>query len=152
MAALDSALAQAAENTATINTTEDLYKFLDWRANRRDSAQEQAKFKDDAFQYPGLLVFAIMRPRNAFIHLLHSIQTYPNAPGSDPAWKGKTIGFLGDRTNYSPAPQMVELKEKAPWVWENKLVCTDLTELDMFYAVPRNSNNCGVRIPPRIGR
>jgi hypothetical protein len=27
------------------------------------------------------------------------------------------------------------VKRKAPWIWENKLVCTNLTELDMFYAV-----------------
>ena len=34
---------------------------------------------------------------------------------------------------------MVELKEKAPWMWESRLVVNDLTELDHFYAVPGNA-------------
>ena len=135
----DSALTQACGINSTIRSPEDLYEFLEWQSSRKESPQEQAKFKEDAMSYPGLLVFAIMRPKVPFIQLLHSIQAYPNAPGSDPAWKGKTIGFLGDRTSYSPAPQMVELKEKAPWAWENRLVVNDLTEMDQFYVVPGNS-------------
>jgi hypothetical protein len=136
----DSALTEACENSSPIRTPEDLYKFLEWQLNRKESLQEQAKFKDDAMGYPGLLVFAIMRPKVPFIQFLHSMQAYPNALGSDPAWKGKTIGFLGDRTSYSLALQMVELKEKAPWAWENRLVVNDLTVLDQFYMVPGNAN------------
>jgi hypothetical protein len=124
---LDSALVLAHECNSAITTTTDLYEFLEWQASQKGSLQEQARFKEDAFQYPGLLVFAMMRPKTPVIHLLHSIQTYPNVPGSDPTWKGKTIGFLGDHTLYLPAPQMVELKEKAPWAWESCLVCNDLT-------------------------
>ena len=136
----DSALIQACENGSPIQSPEDLYEFLDWQASRKESPQEEAKFKEDALSYPGLLVFAVMRPKIPFIQLLHSVQAYPNAPGSDPAWKGKTIGFLGDRTSYSPASQMVELKEKAPWTWENRLVVNDLTELVHFYVVSGNSD------------
>jgi hypothetical protein len=131
-------IARSTENTS-IKTAGDLYEFLDWQANRKGSPPEQAKFKEDAFNFPGLLVFAVMRPKSLHIQLLHSIQVYPNAPGSDPAWKGKTIGFLGDRTRYSPAPQMIELKEKAPWAWETKQICNDVTVMDSFYANPGNS-------------
>lgn len=136
----DSALTQACVSNSTIRSPEELYEFLEWQSGRKESQQEQAKFKEDAMSYPGLLVFAMMRPKIPVIQLIHSIQAYPNAPGSDPAWKGKTIGFLGDRTSYSPTPQMVELKEKAPWAWESRLVVNDLTELDQFYVVPGNSN------------
>lgn len=132
-------IARSTENT-TIKTAGDLYEFLDWQANRKGSPPEQAKFKEDAFNFPGLLVFAVMRPKSQHIQVLHSIQVYPNAPGSDPAWKGKTIGFLGDRTRYSPAPQMIELKEKAPWAWETKQICNDVTVMEGFYANPGNSD------------
>jgi hypothetical protein len=132
-------LIQASAGSSLIQTAAELYEFLDWQASRKESNQEQSKFKEDALSYPGLLVFAMMRPKIPYIHLLHSVQAYPNAPGSDPAWKGKTIGFLGDRTSYSPAPQMVELKEKAPWMWETRLIVNDLTALDHFYAIPGNA-------------
>lgn len=135
----DSALTTASTGDQSIKTAEDLYEFLDWQAARKGNPSEQAKFKDDAFNFPGLLVFAVMRPKSHHIQLLHSLQAYPNAPGSDPAWKGKTIGFLGDRTSYSPAPQMIELKEKAPWAWETKNICNDLTELDAFYGNASNA-------------
>jgi hypothetical protein len=136
----DSALTQACVNNSNIRSLEELYEFLEWQSSRKESPQEQARFKEDAMGYPGLLVFAMMRPKVPYIQLIHSIQVYPNAPGSDPTWKGKTIGFLGDRTSYSPAPQMVELKEKVPWAWESRLVVNDLTALDHFYVVPGNSN------------
>jgi hypothetical protein len=132
----DSTLIAASTGDKSIKTAEDLYEFLDWQAIRKGNQSEQAKFKEDAFNFPGLLVFAVMQPKSHHIQLLHSLQVYPNAPGSDPAWKGKTIGFLGDRTSYSPAPQMIELKEKSPWAWETKNICNDLTEMDAFYLSP----------------
>jgi hypothetical protein len=99
----DSALIATSTGDKSIKTAEDLYEFLDWQAIWKGNQSEQAKFKEDAFNFPGLLVFAVMRPKSHHIQLLHSLQVYPNAPGSDPAWKGKTIGFLGDRTRGSPA-------------------------------------------------
>lgn len=141
----DSALASVSKNNPSIWTTANLYEFLDWQAGRRGSPLDQRKFKDDAFNFPGLLVFAVMWPKTQFIQLLHSIQVSPKSPGNDPNWRGKTIGFLGDRTSYSPAPQIVELKDRAPWVWETRTICNDVTELDSFYAVPEN-----VEKAPRI--
>ena len=72
---------------------------------------------------------------------------YPNARGSDRAWWGKTIGFLGDRTSYSPAPQLVELKEKAPWLWDTHTLCNDLTTMEMYYANPENGDQFWVLGP-----
>lgn len=132
----DSAIIAASMGDKSIKTAEDLYEFLDWQATRKGNQSEQAKFKEDAFNFPGLLVFTVMRPKSHHIQLLHSLQVYPNAPGSDPAWKGKTIGFLRDQTSYSPAPQMIELKGKAPWAWDTKNICNDLTEMDAFYSSP----------------
>jgi hypothetical protein len=42
------------------------------------------------------MVFAGMRKKSPFIHLIHSAGIYPEIPGADPEWHGKRIGFLGD--------------------------------------------------------
>jgi hypothetical protein len=135
----DSALINASMENSPIQTKEDLYEFLEWQASSKGSPKEQAKFKEDARGDPGLLVFAVIQPKIPFVYLLHSVQTYPNAPGNDLAWKGKMIGFVGDRMSYAPAPQMVELKEKALWAWNSHTVCNDLTKMDSFYACPDNN-------------
>lgn len=93
----DSTLASVSKNNPSIWITANLYEFLDWQAGRRGSPSDQGKFKDNAFNFPGLLVFVVMQPKTQIIQLLHSIQVYPNSPGSDPNWRGKTIGFLGDK-------------------------------------------------------
>ena len=68
-----------------------LYEFLDLQASGKGNTEEQAKFKDDAVNYLGLLVFTVMLPKMLFMHLLQSIQVYPNDPGSDPDWEGKPL-------------------------------------------------------------
>ena len=47
---------------------------------------------------------------------------------------------------------MVELKDRAPWVWETRTICNNITELDSFYAVPENFNKLWMpsSVAPRI--
>lgn len=127
-----------------ITSLTQLYAFLKWKIVWKVSSTEQGKFKEDAINFPGVLDFGVMWPKSPYIHLVHSIEMYPNAPGNDPAWKGKTIWFLGDCTSYSPAPQMIKLKEKAPWMWGTHSICTDLTEVDVFYANDKNADKSGL--------
>ena len=78
-----------------------------------------------------------MRKKSPFVHLVHSAGIYPNIPGANPAWKGKIIGFLGDRTKFSN-PQMVELAKNVAWAWDDPLISMDTTTMTAFYALPVN--------------
>ena len=35
---------------------------------------------------------------------------------------------------------MIKLKEMAPWMWDTHSICTNPTEMDMFYANSENAN------------
>jgi hypothetical protein len=129
----------------TIKTSIDLIAFLEWQAMRRGDVEEQKKFREDALAFPRLLVFACMRKKSAFIHLIHSAGVYPNIPGADPAWKGKAVGFLGDRTTFA-VPQMVELGKNIAWAWDDPPICTDPEAMQAFYATPGNKEKFW--IPP----
>lgn len=107
--------------------------------------EEQKKFREDALAFPRLLVFACMRKKSVFIHLIHSAGVYPNIPGADPAWKGKAVGFLGDRTTFA-VPQMVELGKNIAWAWDDPPICTDPEAMQAFYASPGNKEKFW--IPP----
>jgi hypothetical protein len=107
-----------------MKTPDDLVAFLEWQSSRRGEGEEQRKFREDALAFPHLLVFAVMRKKSPFIHLAHSVGIYPNIPGADPSWKGKIIGFLGDRTRYA-SPQLVELSKNVAWAWDDPLVSRD---------------------------
>jgi hypothetical protein len=117
---------------STITTPAAVATFLAWQADRRNDAEEQRKFREDALLYPDLLVFAVMRKKSPFIHLIHSAGTYPKVPGADGDWQGKSIGFLGDRTSFA-TPQMVELGKTTAWGWEDMLLPTDLGAMVEYY-------------------
>lgn len=74
-----------------------------------------------------------MRKKSPYIHLMHSAGIYPNIPGADPAWRGKIIGFLGDRTQFA-SPQLIELGKNVAWAWDDPLICTDSNALVVFQA------------------
>ena len=94
---LHSALATAFMTDHPIKTADDLKTFLHWQASRCSEPEKQKRFQEDAMGYPHLLVFAAMRKKSPHIRLIHSAGTYPNVPGADRDWSGKTIGFLFPR-------------------------------------------------------
>jgi hypothetical protein len=140
-----SALISSCRDDNTIRTGADLIAFLEWQASRRGDGEEQKKFREDALAFPRLLVFACMRKKSIFVHLIHSAGVYPNIPGADPAWKGKIVGFLGDKITFA-APQMVELGKNVAWAWDDPLICKDTEAMAAFYAVPENKEKFW--IPP----
>ena len=115
-----------------LKTPADLIAFLDWQSSRHGDGEEQRKFRNDALAFPHLLVFAVMRKKSPFIHLVHSAGVYPNIPGADPAWKGKIIRFLGDRTKFA-SPQMVELGKNVVWAWDDPQISIDVAAMTSFY-------------------
>ena len=132
-----SALINAAWTSTLIASDLNLSIFLAWQAARCHNVEEQQKIFKDALLYPGLLVFAIMRKKSLFIHLIQSAGTYPKVPGANGNLPGKRIGFLGDQTKYA-IPNMVELGKNTAWGWDDMMLPTDLSPMDEFYQNPNN--------------
>jgi hypothetical protein len=78
-----SALIRICTTEPPIRTAEELAVFLQWQSNRRKEVEEQKRFREDAAGYSQLLVFAAMRKKLPYIHLIHSVGIYPNVPGAD---------------------------------------------------------------------
>ena len=112
--------------------SDDLVNFLDWQSSRQADGKEQKRFREDTLLYPKLLVFAAMCKKSPFVHPIHSAGTYPKIPGADPEWQGKSIGFLGDRTQFA-SPQMVDLGKITAWAWEEQLIPMDTLPMETFY-------------------
>jgi hypothetical protein len=135
--AKQSALGDMALRAAAASTNAELQSFLQWQLGRRGDGEEQKRFREDAMLYPKLLVFAVMRKKSPFIHLVHSAGVYPKIPGADPDWQGKSIGFLGDRTQFA-SPHMVELGKTTAWGWEEIMLPTDSYPMERFYDAVEN--------------
>lgn len=134
----NSALVATSQQDTAIKTVADLIAFLEWQSSRRGEVEEQKRFREDALAFPRLLVFATMRKKSPYIHLVHSAGVYPNIPGADPAWKGKVVGFLGDKTKFAN-PQMIELGKTVAWAWDDPAVCKDSLAMTAFYESPENA-------------
>jgi hypothetical protein len=137
--ATNSALVATSQQDKAIKTASDLIAFLEWQSSRRGEVEEQKRFRDDPLAFPWLLVFATMRKKSPYIHLVHSAGVYPNIPGADPAWKGKAVGFLGDKTKLV-VPQMIELGKTVAWAWDDLAICKDSTAMAAFYELPENKD------------
>lgn len=132
-----SALVSACKRIGGTFTVEKVNDFLAWQATRRNDAEEQKRFREDAQGYTDLLVFAMMRKKSPFIHLLHSAGVYPRVPGADPEWQGKSLGFLGDRTRFA-SPHLIELGRTTAWGWEDQQVSRDGIAMTAFYGDASN--------------
>lgn len=66
---VNSALIHACQATAMIRSSSHLYKFLGWQAAQKGSTAKQGKFKEDALNFPGLLVFSVMCLKSLYITL-----------------------------------------------------------------------------------
>jgi hypothetical protein len=130
-------LIRACQDGGGIKSKADIVAFLGWQASRRRDGEEQKRFREDALAFPHLLVFGAMRKKSPFVHLVHSAGVYPNIPGADPSWKGKIIGFLGDKTDFA-VPQMIELGKNVAWAWDDPMVVGDAGALSDFYHNPEN--------------
>lgn len=132
-----SALIVACTSVGRTFTIKKVHEFLAWQATRRTDGEEQKRFREDAQGYPHLLVFATMRKKSPFVHLIHSVGIYPRVPGADPDWQGKSVGFLGDRTKFAN-PQMVELGRTTAWGWEDQQVSRDGIAMTAYYGDTAN--------------
>ena len=132
-----SALVATSHQDEAIKTAADLIAFLEWQSSRRGEAEEQKRFREDALAFPRLLVFVTMRKKSPYIHLVHSAGVYPNIPGAYPVWKGKAVGFLGDKTKFAN-PQMIELGKTVAWAWDDPAICKDSVVMATYYELPEN--------------
>jgi hypothetical protein len=141
-----SALIAACTELGNTFTVAKVHEFLAWQAGRRTDGEDQKRFREDAHGYPTLLVFATMRKKSPFVHLMHSAGIYPRVPGADPDWQGKSVGFLGDRTKFA-TPQMVELGRTSAWGWEDQQVSRDGIAMEAYYGDSANRERFWIPTP-----
>ena len=85
------------------------------QAEIRGDGARMAVFRVETLQQQHLTTFAFLQQKDIMIHLMHSPATY-YARGASGPLKGKDIGFVGDRTEFSsPAP--IVLQPEKPWKW-----------------------------------
>ena len=130
-----SALARVARESLLLSTPTSLRDDLAWQSFDSSNATAIKVFRSEALQQVELRVFAYMRPHSPFVHLLHSAATF-FATGGDSLYKGKDIGYAGDRTP-TQTPTPIILKPDV-WKWVAKKVVLDIVRLEMFYANPEN--------------
>ncbi len=95
-----------------------------------------AAFRVETLQHQGLTAFAFLQQRDMTIYLMHSPATY-HARGATGPLKGRDIGFVGDRTDYSsPAP--IVLQPEKPWKWITNRFDTSELNIEAFYCNPNN--------------
>jgi hypothetical protein len=98
---------------------------------------KMAVFRVETLQQQGLTGFAFLQQKDMTIHIMHSPAAF-HARGASGPLKGKDIGFVGDRTDFSsPAP--IVLQPEKPWKWITIKAVTTLAELETFYANPHNT-------------
>jgi len=102
------------------------------------NAANIASFRIETLQQQTLTAFGFLQHKDMTIHIMHSPATY-YARGAIGPLKGKDIGFVGDRTEFStPAP--IVLQPVKPWKWLTlKTVISDVA-VELFYANPNNAN------------
>ncbi len=90
----------------------------------RGDGARMAAFRIETLQQQGLTAVAFLQQKDMTIYLLHSPATY-HAWGATGPLKGRDIGFVGDRTDYStPAPTL--LQPEKPWKWITNRFVTSL--------------------------
>ena len=94
-------------------------------------------FRTEVLQQVDLVVFAYMRPASPFVHLLHSAAPF-SVPSGDIHYRGKDIGFVGDRTDVR-VPTPIVLAPEQPWKWISRRIVMDIGPLDAFYAQEGNA-------------
>ena len=100
-------------------------------------------FKTEVFHTPGLFIFSFLQPKDMTIHLMHSPAPFYTVGATGPL-KGKDIGFVGDRTDFT-TPTPVLLQPERPWKWISKQIVTDPHHHPYFFA---NLNNEGKLFTP----
>ena len=131
-----SALASAALATMQHETAPGLIAALAWQRDVAGETAKQKVFHRDAMLQADLTVFAFMRSHSPYIHLLHSASTFA-ALGGDADYKGKDIGFLGDKTQ-TTAPLPVILPSDI-WKWTSKPASLDTLAMEHYYSTPANA-------------
>ena len=127
-----SALAHAARN----DTSSSLSPALAWQREVGGEATKQKAFHREVMQQNDLVAFAFMRSNSPFIHILHSASTFASFAG-DVDYKGRDIGFLGDRTpTQNPLPVLLP---NDTFKWVSKQASLDALAMEHFYAVPANA-------------
>ena len=117
---------------------------LKWQRDVHGDATKGKAFKAEILQAMDLRVFAFMRPKSAFITLVHSSATF-FAMGAPTDLQKKDIAFVGDRTPYHN-PQPVLLGERKAWEWLTKDIILDSNALVQYFTTQERSET--LWLPP----
>ena len=117
--------------------TNTLAADLAWQQQLEGDPIRIKTFRTEALQQVDIVIFAYMRPSSPFINLLHSAAPF-SLPSGDMHYRGKDIGFVGDRTDIR-VPTPIVLAPEQPWKWLTKRITLDIGPLDLFYADPENA-------------
>ena len=111
---------------------------LRWQGSIEGDADKARHFKDHILQDQLFRPFALIRPHQAHITICHSIGKYYAPPGKDnQQLHGKTMAFIGDRTN-TRDPVAVTLDDNV-WTWDTPVVYVDPSLLEEFYQDDANA-------------
>ncbi len=109
------------------------------------NAASIASFRIATLQQQTLTTFGFLQHKDMTIHIMHSPATY-YAQGATGPLKGKDIGFVGDRIEYStPAP--IVLQPVKPWKWVTQRTVISEVAVELFYANPGNANKFFIPLP-----
>jgi hypothetical protein len=109
-----------------------------WQMEIEQDTVRGEAFKQDVLQVnPRLCIFALMQENSAHIQFLFGVTTYNDVMGPA-AFRGKVLGFVGDRT-LDTAPEVVLLSQPDnPWKWKKCRVVFDETASVNHYSVEEN--------------
>ncbi len=109
------------------------------------AAANITNFRIETLQQQTLTAFGFLQHKDMTIHIMHSPATY-YARGASGPLKGKDIGFVGDRTEFSnPAP--IILQPVKPWKWMNLKTVISEVAVELFYANPGNATKFFIPSP-----
>ena len=116
---------------------EDVFRQeLLWQQQGRGDKTLAATFRDEAVAQQGVVVFGLMVPGSAHVHLLHSVaKFFGGAMGGPAEVRGKVLGFLGDDDEYGP-PDLVMPQPQKAWSWAKVNWVADGVPFAAFHADP----------------
>ena len=112
-----------------------------WQKDIENDTAKGEAFKSDVLQVtPRLRVFALMQENSAHIQLVFGVTTYNDVMGPA-AFKGKVLGFVGDRSADS-SPEVIMLSQPDnTWKWKKCKVVFEETAFANHYSVEANRDN-----------
>ena len=108
-----------------------------------DTAKGEA-FKQDVLQVsPRLRLFALMQENSVYIQFVFGVAAYNDVMGPT-TFRGKVLGFVGDRTTDSTPDAIVLSQPDNTWKWKKCKVVFDETAFVNYYSVEDNRDGLWV--------